>query len=214
MRRVSGHVVQSVGRRSTTGSWHSRFGRSFLSRNETLSIGKYCARAGSGAPRVDKVTMVIPGHAVVTGAFGTSDCSIRSAADSWPHPGLVGLPNLIDATPRGRRLRRSVSASERLQRCIGRWNVDPPLTYGIGNRTAPSENVAPIEVLRWDRRGNRLIGFPGKAGRHVDLATLHSAQRVSALLLMLTLAGGAQRSYLKALCQHSPWSAGRAFAGY
>ena len=46
--------------------------------------------------------MVIPGYAVVTGGFGTSDCSMRSAADGWPHPELVELPNMVDATPRGR----------------------------------------------------------------------------------------------------------------
>jgi len=34
--------------------------------------------------------MVIPGPAVVTGVFGTSDCSARTAADSWPHPGMHG----------------------------------------------------------------------------------------------------------------------------
>ncbi len=43
--------------------------------------------------------MVIPGYAVVTGGFGTSDCSMRAAADSWPHTGLVELPNIVDATP-------------------------------------------------------------------------------------------------------------------
>ena len=43
--------------------------------------------------------MVISGYAFVTGAFGTSDCSMRAAADSCPHPGLVELPNIVDATP-------------------------------------------------------------------------------------------------------------------
>jgi hypothetical protein len=47
--------------------------------------------------------MVIPGPAVVTGVFGTSDCSARTAADSWPHPGLVELLNVVNTTPRGRR---------------------------------------------------------------------------------------------------------------
>ena len=47
--------------------------------------------------------MVIPGHAVVTGVFGTSDCSARTAADSRPHPGLVELLNVLNTTPRGRR---------------------------------------------------------------------------------------------------------------
>jgi hypothetical protein len=47
--------------------------------------------------------MVIPGHAVVTGVFGASDCSARTAADSWPHPGLVELLNVVNTTPRGRR---------------------------------------------------------------------------------------------------------------
>ena len=43
--------------------------------------------------------MVISGYAFVTGAFGTSDCSMKAAADSCPHPGLVELPNIVDATP-------------------------------------------------------------------------------------------------------------------
>ena len=43
--------------------------------------------------------MVIPEYAVVTGGFGTSDCSTRAAADGWPHPGLVEIPNIVDATP-------------------------------------------------------------------------------------------------------------------
>jgi hypothetical protein len=47
--------------------------------------------------------MVIPGHAVVTGVFGTSDCSARTAADCRPHPGLVELLNVVNSTPRGRR---------------------------------------------------------------------------------------------------------------
>ena len=53
--------------------------------------------------------MVIPGCAVVTGAFGTSDCSVRAAADSHPHPGLVEIPNVVDATPWGCGLPRLVS---------------------------------------------------------------------------------------------------------
>ena len=53
--------------------------------------------------------MVIPGCAVVTGGFGASNCSARTAADSWPHPGLVELPNVVDATPCGRGLPRLVS---------------------------------------------------------------------------------------------------------
>ncbi len=32
------------------------------------------------------------------------------------------------------------------ERCIGRWNVDAALIDGIGNRTAPSENAAPVEL--------------------------------------------------------------------
>jgi hypothetical protein len=47
--------------------------------------------------------MVIPGPAVVTGVFGTSDCSAKTAADSRPHPGLVELLNVVNTTPRGRR---------------------------------------------------------------------------------------------------------------
>ena len=43
----------------------------------TLSMGKYCAAAGFGVCGVAAVVMVIPGCAVVTGAFGTSDCSER-----------------------------------------------------------------------------------------------------------------------------------------
>jgi hypothetical protein len=75
----------------------------------TLSIGKYCAGAGFGVRGAAAVVMVIPGCAVVTEAFGTSDCSARTAADSWPHPGLVELPNVVDATPCGRGLPRLVS---------------------------------------------------------------------------------------------------------
>ena len=47
--------------------------------------------------------MVIPEHAVVTGVFGTSNCSARTAADSCSHPGLVELLNVRNPTPRGRR---------------------------------------------------------------------------------------------------------------
>jgi hypothetical protein len=60
--------------------------------------------------------MVIPEYAFVTGGFGTSDCSMRAAADSWPHPGLVEIPNIVDATPRGRGLPRLVSATFRCSR--------------------------------------------------------------------------------------------------
>jgi hypothetical protein len=42
-----------------------------------------------------------PGGAVVTGMFGASCCSAGAAADSWPHPGLVDILNLADATLRG-----------------------------------------------------------------------------------------------------------------
>ena len=59
--------------------------------------------------------MVIPEYAVDTGGFGTSDCSMRAAADSWPHPGLVEIPNIVDATPRGRGLPRLVSATSGAQ---------------------------------------------------------------------------------------------------
>jgi hypothetical protein len=47
--------------------------------------------------------MVIPGHVVVTGVSGTSDCSATTAADSRPHPGLVELLNVANTTPRRRR---------------------------------------------------------------------------------------------------------------
>ncbi len=30
--------------------------------------------------------------------FGASCYSARTAADSWPHPGLVELPNVVDVT--------------------------------------------------------------------------------------------------------------------
>jgi hypothetical protein len=42
---------------------------------------------------------VIPEYAFVTGGFGTSDCSMRAAADSHSHSGLVERPNILDATP-------------------------------------------------------------------------------------------------------------------
>jgi hypothetical protein len=67
--------------------------------------------------------MAIPGYAVVTGAFGTSDCSMRAAADSWPHPGLVELPNIVDATPRGRGLGSATSGAQwtsSFRRLLGR----------------------------------------------------------------------------------------------
>ena len=60
--------------------------------------------------------MVIPGYAVVTEGFGTSECSMRAAADGWPHPGLVEIPNIVDATPRGLGLPRLVSVSSSAQR--------------------------------------------------------------------------------------------------
>ena len=79
--------------------------------HKTLSIGKCCAGAGFGVPGVGGVVMVIPRCAVVTGTSGTSDCSVGTAADSWPHPGLVELPNGVDATPPG-----AVGARYRLHR--------------------------------------------------------------------------------------------------
>jgi hypothetical protein len=45
--------------------------------------------------------MAIPGHAVVTGVSGASYRSARTAAGSWPHPGLVDLFNVINTTPPG-----------------------------------------------------------------------------------------------------------------
>lgn len=36
----------------------------------TLAIGKYCAGAGFGVPRVREVVMMIPGGTVVTEEFG------------------------------------------------------------------------------------------------------------------------------------------------
>ncbi len=72
--------------------------------------------------------MVIPRCAVVTGTFGTSDCSVRIAADSWPHPGLVELPNVVDATPRGRGLPRLVSVMCRL---VPRPRVEGQLVQAV-----------------------------------------------------------------------------------
>src|ERR1700722_14046766 len=99
MRCGSGHGVYSVGSTSTAGSLHGRFGRSILSRHKTLSIGKYCAGSGFGAPGTGGAVMVIPEYAVVTGGFGTSNCPMRAAADSHSHSGLVERPNILDATP-------------------------------------------------------------------------------------------------------------------
>ncbi len=65
----------------------------------TLSIGKYCSGTGFGVRGAAGVVMVVPGCAVAPGAFGTSHCSARVAADSHPHPGLVELPNIVHATP-------------------------------------------------------------------------------------------------------------------
>jgi hypothetical protein len=70
----------------------------------TEGIDRKCCAAGAlGVPGMSGAVMVIPGPAVVTGVFGTSDCSARTAADSWPHPGLVELLNVVNTTPRGRR---------------------------------------------------------------------------------------------------------------
>jgi hypothetical protein len=70
----------------------------------TEGIDRKCCAAGAlGFPGMSGAVMVIPGHAVLTGVFGASDCSARTAADSWPHPGLVELLNVVNSTPRGRR---------------------------------------------------------------------------------------------------------------
>ena len=76
--------------------------------------------------------MVIPEYAVVTGGFGTSDCSMRAAADSWPHPGLVEIPNIFDATPRGRGLPRLVSATSGAQWTSKCCSSSPALILGEG----------------------------------------------------------------------------------
>ena len=76
--------------------------------------------------------MVIPEYAVVTGGFGTSDCSMRAAADSWPHPGLVESPNILDGTPRGRGLARLVSATSGTQGTAKRCSSSPMLILGNG----------------------------------------------------------------------------------
>jgi hypothetical protein len=70
----------------------------------TEGIDRKCCAAGAlGVPGISGTVMVSPGHAVVTGVSSTSDCSARTAADSWPHPGLVELLNVANTTPRGRR---------------------------------------------------------------------------------------------------------------
>ena len=84
----------------------------------TLSMGKYCAETGFGVCGVAAVVMVIPGCAVFTGAFGTSDCS-EAAADSHSHPGLVELPNVVDVTRCGFGLPRLVSVSSCQWACRG-----------------------------------------------------------------------------------------------
>lgn len=65
----------------------------------TLVIGKYCAGAGFGVRGVAAVFMAIPGcwspeRSVV------SEGSVRAAADSHPHSGLVERLNIVDAAPR------------------------------------------------------------------------------------------------------------------
>ena len=55
----------------------------------------------SGCPRMSAAVMVIPGHAVITEVFGTNGCSARTAADSWPHSGLVELLNVSTLHPAG-----------------------------------------------------------------------------------------------------------------
>lgn len=67
--------------------------------HKTLSIGKYCAGVGFGVPGVGGVVMVMV--MVVTGTFGTSDCSMSTVADSWPHPGLVSFPTSLTLNPAG-----------------------------------------------------------------------------------------------------------------
>ena len=74
--------------------------------------------------------MVIPEYAVDTGGFGTSDCSMRAAADSWPHPGLVEIPNIVDATPRARGLPRLVSATSGAQWTSKCCSSSPALILG------------------------------------------------------------------------------------
>ncbi len=70
----------------------------------TEGIDRKCCAAGAlGVPGMSGAVMVISGHTVVNRVSGTTDCSARTAADSWPHPGLVELLNVVNTTPRGRR---------------------------------------------------------------------------------------------------------------
>jgi hypothetical protein len=89
--------------------------------------------------------MMIPGYAVVTGGFGTSGCSMRAAADGWPHPGLVELPNIVDATPRGRGLPRLISATS-----VAQWDLEVPV-------------IPPVLML--DEKGGRRCHRDENAGK-------------------------------------------------
>ncbi len=70
-----------------------------------LVIGKCCAGSRFRCPQCGDF-MVIPGGAVVTEGFGTSEGSVRAAADSHSRSGLVERPNIVDTTPRRHSARR------------------------------------------------------------------------------------------------------------
>jgi hypothetical protein len=61
----------------------------------TLSMGKYCAETGFGVCGVAAVVMVIPGCAVFTGAFGTSDCSERRQRTATLIPDWLSFPTSL-----------------------------------------------------------------------------------------------------------------------
>src|ERR1700677_4891242 len=117
-------------------------------------------------PRMGGVVMVIPGCAIVAGAFGTSDCSARTAADSWPHPGLVELPNVVDATPCGRGPPRLVSVMSGAQ-WMSKCRSSSPVLILARMRCAP--------VCRSVRRGRSgcqvasgLVGGVTAVDEHAD----------------------------------------------
>ncbi len=56
--------------------------------------------------------------------FGSSDCSVRAAADSWPHSGLAEILSTADITPRTSQLRYDLV-------CFG--------SVHLGQRSHPSQ---------------------------------------------------------------------------
>jgi hypothetical protein len=111
--------------------------------------------------------MVIPGHAVVSGVLGTSDCSARTAADSWPHSGPVDFSTSQHYTPRAARpavfglcdVRRSIAAKLPITLWASPVNCDPHSMVQSGTRYSSTEfcDIVAVQPPRVDLSRQEMI---------------------------------------------------------